>query len=96
MRGGLQKVYNDSSVKKHTDDKLRGKNKGLIYLVAYCTLGFYAFFTVMYHMADLAAGLGLDPADPVAAVAMKFRAGIDCRDSALQTGDESCYDRWHV
>ncbi|MEM2141003.1 MAG: hypothetical protein QXJ74_07305 [Nitrososphaera sp.] len=68
----------------------------IAYLVACCTLAFYGFFTAMYHMADIATGLDLDSSNPVASVALKFRAGIECRDYVAQTGDESCYLRWHV
>lgn len=71
-------------------------SRGILYLVAYCVLAFYAFFTVMYHLADLTAGLDLDQHNPVASVALKFRASMDCRDYVAQTSDESCYSRWHV
>ncbi|MEW5840377.1 hypothetical protein [Nitrososphaera sp.] len=74
-------------------ERQRGK---IAYLVAFCTLAFYAFFTAMYHMADIAAGLNLDKSNPFALVALKFRAGIECRDYVAQTGDESCYSQWHV
>ncbi|UVS70124.1 hypothetical protein [Nitrososphaera viennensis] len=47
-------------------------------------------------MADLAAGLDLDQSNPVASVALKIRASMDCRDYVAQTSDESCYSRWHV
>jgi hypothetical protein len=71
-------------------------SRGLLYLVAYCILGFYTFFTVMYHLADLAAGLDLSQSNPFTLVALKFRASMDCRDYVAQTSDESCYSRWHV
>lgn len=57
----------------------------------------YVFFTAMYHLADLAGQLELDTSkSPVATVALKYRASIDCRDYVAQTGDESCYSRWHI
>lgn len=56
----------------------------------------YAFFTAMYHLADLADQLELDPSNPITATAMKYRASIDCRDHVARTGDESCYSKWHV
>ncbi|AIF84394.1 hypothetical protein NTE_02342 [Candidatus Nitrososphaera evergladensis SR1] len=75
----------------------KSASRGILYLVAYCILGFYTFFTAMYHMADLAARLGLDTqSNPVAFVALKFRASMDCRDYVAQTSDESCYLKWHV
>lgn len=75
----------------------KGKKKAVLRLAAYCALGMYVFFTAMYHLADLAGQLDLDPAkSPVAAVALKYRASIDCRDYVAETGDESCYSRWHI
>jgi hypothetical protein len=50
----------------------------------------------MYHMADLTAGFALDKGNPVASIALKFRASMDCRDYVAETNDESCYARWHI
>jgi hypothetical protein len=75
---------------------LAAKGREIAYMLACCVLAFYGFFTAMYHLADVAAGLDLDSSNPFASVALKFRAGIECRDYVAQTGDESCYSRWHV
>ena len=72
------------------------EKRGLLRLTAYCVLFMYAFFTAMYHLADLADQLELDPSNPITATAMKYRASIDCRDYVARTGDESCYSKWHV
>lgn len=83
-------AVNDCEIRKNG-------RRAVLRLATYCALAMYVFFTAIYHLADLAGYVDLDPAaSPFAAMAMKYRASIDCRDYVAQTGDESCYDRWHV
>lgn len=86
-----------AAVNDYGDDGKKNGRRAVLRLATYCALIMYVFFTAMYHLADLAGYADLDPAaSPFAAMAMKYRASIDCRDYVAQTGDESCYDRWHV
>lgn len=95
----LCKIEIDTTLAGTAVNDYERKKKGaraVLRLATYCALTMYVFFTAMYHLADLAGQMDLDPASPFAAMAMKYRASIDCRDYVAQTGDESCYERWHV